>query len=157
MAKTTGRNPGRPKSGTLKKLDPQGSQVAPPAPETLGVIGRAFWLAVFSNAHWLSPELDAYLIEQAAALADDIAEARAEIKTAGRYITNPNGSQQRSPAVVDLERLLISQNALLASLGLTPSDRARLGHAALAAESVMRDLEERRAARLAEQANRLRD
>jgi len=140
----TGRATGRPVATELKKHAPNVSATIPPAPFDLGDHGKAFWEQTFKFATWLTPELDSYLVAQAARLSDDMSEARKEILTNGRYILNPNGSRQRSPAVVDLEKLAVTQNLYLTSLGLTPSDRARLGLAAIAVFDELDLLQQRR-------------
>jgi P27 family predicted phage terminase small subunit len=122
----------------------------PTPPDTLGEDGRRFHAEAWASASWLQPRADRWLVESAAQLVDDMADARAEIARSGRYHTLPNGIQSRSPAAVDLERLAITLNALLASLGLSPADRARLGIATLESESVLMKLERRRADRRAE-------
>ena len=126
MAKT-GRAIGRPTSAGLGSSHPISNSTTPNPPADLGIHGQLFWDTVFEFATWINADLDSYLVAQAARLSDDMAEARRDIATNGRYISNPNGSRQRSPAVVDLEKLITSQNLYLTSLGLTPSDRARLG------------------------------
>ena len=123
----TGRAIGRPAKVGLKQLSEFDRRPAGEPPKDLGIEGRLFWERVFEFATWINADLDSYLVAQAARLSDDMAEARRDIATNGRYISNPNGSRQRSPAVVDLEKLITSQNLYLTSLGLTPSDRARLG------------------------------
>ena len=123
----TGRALGRPTTASISQPMPRSGSLPPAMPEDLGLHGQMFWEAAFKFATWINADLDSYLVAQAARLSDDMAAARADIAVNGRYISNPNGSRQRSPAVVDLEKLITSQSLYLTSLGLTPSDRMRLG------------------------------
>lgn len=141
----TGMSKGRPNTSSLKIGSPFSSSFAPVStPEELNEIGARFWQSVFTSARWLDPALDSYLVLEAALLAQDMAEARAEIRANGRYQSIPNGSTVRSAAVVDLEKLQVQQNAYLSALGLTPSDRARLGLAGYREDNVLVELERRR-------------
>ena len=124
----TGMSKGRPASAALKAQPAiVGSVGSTDAPKDLNPIGEAFWRMVFTSAKWLDPAIDGFIVREAALLAQDMAEARAEVARSGRYQTIPNGSTVRSAAVIDLEKLQVQQNAYLSALGLTPSDRARLG------------------------------
>ena len=124
MAKT-GMSKGRPNAIVMSNnMEPR---IIPTAPEDLNSEGRGFWIRTFSNAQWLDSELDFYSVYLAAKLVDDIAEARIEISKSGRYQVLPNGVTARSAALVDLEHLHTSLNSYLAALGLTPTDRAKLG------------------------------
>ena len=135
---------GRPVAAVLHDLPITPQPVVPVTPESLGEAGAALWVDIFRAAVWLNMALDGYLVEQACLLADDMAQARAEIVSSGRYQTIPNGSTIRAAAVVDLERLAIQQNSYLAALGLTPSDRARLGVQSAAVYDPFKELERRR-------------
>jgi len=124
----TGMGRGRPPAMQLQaqpQFQSDGAAIEPPG--GLNDSGEAFWLTVFAAAKWLDPRLDGFIVREAALLVQDMAEARAEIARSGRYQTIPNGSVVRSAAVVDHEKLQIQLNSYLAVLGLTPSDRNRLG------------------------------
>lgn len=143
MAKT-GMSRGRPVSVALHSLELSKVAVVPDPPASLGVAGRRLWADVFQAAVWLNLALDGYLVEQVALLADDMVAAREEIGRSGTYQRIPNGSLVRSAAVVDLEHLAVQQNAYLSALGLTPSDRARLGVQGVDVDDPLRELERRR-------------
>lgn len=142
----TGMSRGRPSSVVLRSTV-SGAGEIPPCPDVLRDAGQRFWVDVFSAATWLQADLDSHLVTQAAMLADDMTDARAEITLSGRYQTIPNGSTVRSAAVVDLEKLQAQQNAYLSALGLTPSDRARLGVHAWAESDPLTELMRRRESR----------
>jgi hypothetical protein len=142
MAKT-GFTPGRkPITGLLKT--PKSTQEIPTPPEGLGQAGLEFWRVIFTRADWLDPELDGPLVEQAARFSDDLKAARDEVAKHGRYFQIPNGSLVRAAAVVDIEKLTISQNAAISALGITPTDRARLGLLVGKHQDELTELEARR-------------
>jgi len=144
MAKT-GMSKGRPNAIVMSNnMEPR---IIPPAPEDLNSEGRGFWLRTFSNAQWLDNELDFYSVYLAAKLVDDIAEARREISKSGRYQVLPNGVTARSAASVDLEHLHTSLNSYLAALGLTPTDRAKMGITPKPENDALAELARRRLAR----------
>lgn len=70
---------------------------------------------------------------------------------AGRYQVLPNGVTARSAASVDLEHLHVSLNSYLAALGLTPTDRAKMGIAPRQEFDALAELSRRRLARDMEQ------
>lgn len=124
----TGMSRGRPPAMQIQaqaQFQSEGAPLEPP--DGLNEVGQAFWCTVFATAKWLDPRLDGFIVREAALLVQDMNEARAEIARSGRYQTVPNGSTVRSAAVVDHEKLQIQLNSYLAVLGLTPSDRNRLG------------------------------
>lgn len=123
------------------------TRVIPPAPEDLAEAGNKFWLRTFSNAHWLDGEQDFYTVYLASKLIDDIAEAREQITKTGRYQVLPNGVTARSAASVDLEHLHVSLNSYLAALGLTPTDRTKMGIAPRQEFDALAELTRRRQAR----------
>ena len=144
MAKT-GMSKGRPNALVLSNtMEPR---VIPPSPEDLNSEGRSFWLRTFSNAHWLDNELDFYSVYLAAKLVDDISEARLETAKNGRYQVLPNGVTARSAASIDLEHLHTSLNSYLAALGLTPTDRAKMGITPKQENDALAELARRRLAR----------
>ncbi len=144
---------GRPHSVAMN-INPN-TRLIPPTPDDLKPDGARFWIRTYSHAHWLDGELDFYSVYLAAKLVDDIAEARVEISKTGRYQVLPNGVSSRSAASIDLEHLHISLNSYLAVLGLTPTDRAKMGIAPNLENDVLAELSRRRRAReLQNQENR---
>lgn len=144
MAKT-GMSKGRPNALVISS-SPK-ARIIPPVPEDLKLEGSSFWLRTFSNAHWLDNELDFFAVHLAARLVDDIATARLEIAKNGRYQVLPNGVTARTAASIDLEHLHTSLNSYLAALGLTPTDRAKMGIAPKQENDALAELSRRRLAR----------
>ncbi len=91
--------------------------------------------------------MDYHAVYLAAKLFDDIADARLEIANTGRYQVLPNGVTARSAASIDLEHLHISLNSYLAALGLTPTNRAKMGIAQKHESDPLAELSKRRLAR----------
>lgn len=138
----TGMSKGRP-AAVVTALAP-GNRIIPKVPEGLKEAGTQFWDHTFTHAHWLDSDTDFFIVYSAAKVIDDIAIARSEIDKFGRYQKLPNGVVARSAAAIDLEHLLISMNSYLAALGLTPTDRARLGIVVKQQDDVFAELARRR-------------
>jgi hypothetical protein len=106
-------------------------------PEHLLAAGLAFWGSVFQSAHWLWPEVDRSLIVMTADLFDERESLR------GLIDLNPEDTRLRA-ALRALDKQLVSNLSLL---GLTPSDRSRLGLIEVKQQSKLEELMARRAAR----------
>lgn len=112
----------------------------PEPPEGLGELGRGVWERVLTEGKsWVSYKLDTLLV----GLVCDQFEERAELREL--VASNPDQPRLRI-ALRELDKQLVSN---LGTLGLTPTDRARLGFAEVKKESkleeLMRRVEERRA------------
>lgn len=129
--------------GTLRKdrvLSPglsgaliQGDLPAPP--EGLGELGRAVWFQVLTEASvWVSFKLDTFLL----GLLCDQFEERAELREL--VAANPDQPRLRI-GLRELDRAIVGN---LSTLGLTPSDRARMGFVQVKAESKLEALLRRR-------------
>lgn len=109
---------------------------APREPLGLSGEGLAFWGAVW-GCNWISQKSDYYLVLLTA-------EAITEREALKELVASmPENTKARS-ALRELERQIISQLALL---GLSPSDRARLGIAEVKKESKLEELLRRKADR----------
>lgn len=113
----------------------------PEPPEGLGELGRAVWGQVLTEASaWVSFRLDTFLL----GIVCDQFEERASLREL--VIESPDQPRLRI-ALRELDKALVSN---LATLGLTPTDRARLGFVQVKKESKLEALikmqEERRAA-----------
>lgn len=113
----------------------------PEPPEGLGELGRAVWGQVLTEASlWVSFNLDTFLL----GIVCDQFEERAALRQL--VIDQPEQPRLRI-ALRELDKALVSN---LASLGLTPTDRARLGFVQVKKENKLEQLlrlqEERRAA-----------
>lgn len=120
----------------------------PPCPEGLEPPGQRYWADVWVAANgWLSPHMDAPIVEMAARLWDEVGRYRELAKNpllrepivtptgqvvGHRVVANPAVRLQRD-AEKQLERWLVE-------LGLTPSARARLGLVQVRAESKLDSL-----------------
>lgn len=98
----------------------------PEPPEGLGELGRAVWGQVLTEASvWVSYKLDILLL---GILCDQV-EERAELREL--VIASPEQPRLRI-GLRELDKAIISN---LSSLGLTPTDRARLGFIEVKKES----------------------
>lgn len=131
--------PDRVLSPSLKSALIQGEIPQPPA--ALGELGRAIWGQVLTEANaWVSFKLDIFLL----GIVCDQFEERAVL----RELVSQSPDQPRLRiALRELDKALVSN---LATLGLTPTDRARLGFVQVKKESkleeLMRRQDERQAA-----------
>jgi hypothetical protein len=119
----------------------------PEPPEGLGELGRAVWGQVLTEASaWVSFRLDTFLL----GIVCDQFEERASLREL--VIESPDQPRLRI-ALRELDKALVSN---LATLGLTPTDRARLGFVQVRKESKLEQLlkmqEERRATQYPHQA-----
>jgi len=142
LKRATGRSPGRDSGG--RKL-PELAQVTPlpmatkipDAPIDLGVEGKKVWQGCWSLAiTWLSPDSDLEAITNAARLADDLAAARNKFHAT---LDNADGRL--------LSILSKSFADALASLGLDPVSRSRLGVAEVKRVSALDQLIQQRQAK----------
>jgi len=129
--------PDRVLSPTLRATIPQGELPEPPA--GLGELGRAIWGQVLSEASvWVSYKLDTLLL----GIVCDQFEERAELREL--VAASPEQPRLRI-GLRELDKAIVSN---LSSLGLTPTDRARLGFVQVKKESkleeLMRKMEDRR-------------
>ena len=115
----------------------------PEPPEGLGELGRAVWGQVLTEASvWVSYRLDTFLL----GLVCDQFEERAELREL--VAASPDQPRLRI-ALRELDKQLVSN---LASLGLTPTDRARLGFVQVKKESKLEELMRRAESHRAAQA-----
>ena len=129
--------PDRVLSPTLRATIPQGE--LPEPPEGLGELGRAIWGQVLSEASvWVSYKLDTLLL----GIVCDQFEERAELREL--VAASPEQPRLRI-GLRELDKAIVSN---LSSLGLTPTDRARLGFVQVKKESkleeLLRKMEDRR-------------
>ncbi|MEY4409243.1 MAG: hypothetical protein RLZZ138_494 [Actinomycetota bacterium] len=110
----------------------------PQPPEGLGEIGKQVWLQVLSEAStWVSYKLDIFLL----GILCDQFEERATLSE--MVACHPQEPRLRI-ALRELDRAIVSN---LATLGLTPTDRARLGFVQVKSESKLEELMQRKNAR----------
>lgn len=161
---TTGRPVGRPPKPTEVKraLGNPGKRPLPdaptpgtglpavtsvPTPPPLGYDGLELWNRVWSNGKaWLSPQVDYPLVAMLCQAQDEAEEIRRVLAVGEekRYYVLPNGQQVTSPLVKQLKELRVQITGWLAALGLSPTDRARLGIGEVRHEDALDELERRR-------------
>jgi hypothetical protein len=106
----------------------------PEPPEGLGELGRAVWGQVLTEAGvWVSYKLDTLLL----GIVCDQFEERAQLREL--VIASPEQPRLRI-ALRELDKAIISG---LSSLGLTPTDRARLGFVQIKKENKLEELRRR--------------
>jgi hypothetical protein len=106
----------------------------PEPPEGLGELGRAVWGQVLTEASvWVSYKLDTLLL----GIVCDQFEERAELREL--VIASPEQPRLRI-GLRELDKALVSN---LSSLGLTPTDRARLGFVQVKKENKLEELRRR--------------
>jgi hypothetical protein len=105
--------------------------VLPEPPGGLGELGKAIWNQVLTEAgSWVSYKLDTYLL---GILCDQI-EERATLREL--VFDSPDVPRLRI-GLRELDKAIVSN---LSTLGLTPTDRARLGFVQVKSESKLEEL-----------------
>jgi len=130
-------NPGhRPLPSQLETISLPAGTVPPLRP--LGPAGLKLWSDVFSAGEtWISPQSDTQLLQMACEQLDRRASLLALLGEVGF-----NRSDHMT--VLDLEKQIASN---LGTLGLTPTDRSRLGVAEIHKSSKLEEMLEKRARR----------
>lgn len=161
---TTGRPTGRPpKPLEVKRaLGNPGQRPIPDAPGIgegltgvsgvpdapyLDEAGLALWLHVWqAGKSWLAPESDRTIVTLLCQAQDEHEEIRQLISSGEvpRYYVTANGQMVTHPMVTQLGNLRTQMTGWLASLGFSPSDRARLGLAEVRVRDELDDLMKRR-------------
>ena len=127
----------------------------PTPPDDLGERGLELWYHVWTAGQsWLSPQVDSPIITLLCQAQDESEDIRAKLNSGEveRYYILPNGSYVTHPLVVQLKDLRVQSTAWLASLGFSPSDRARLGIGEVRPADALDELNRRREARRAAEA-----
>lgn len=126
-------NPGHrpiPATGELIPLPAANSIPDPGRP--LGKYGRQLWDDVWNiGGVWISPNTDAELLLMTCEMIDERWNLRVKVMTAG--------DPRERRALRDIDRLIVSNLSLL---GLTPTDRTRLGVAEVKRVSKLEELKQ---------------
>lgn len=155
-----GRLPGPPPTPTEQKRRtgnpgkrplPVPTAALPPAPREsleplrpLAEAGRALWDRTWHiSAAWISSDTDVELLQLTCELLDERQFRRAEVLA---MLSEGIYCKDQSAALRTIEAAIVSN---LQTLGLTPTDRARLGVAEVMAQSTLDKLRERQAQRRA--------
>jgi len=116
----------------------------PKAP-TLSKPGRDLWSVVWGEAgDWLAPS-DRPAVELLCTLADERASWLRLAAEQGLTSTSRHGTMRIHPAVMEARALAGQMITLLSLLGLSPSDRARLGLVEVRKMTGLADVAARRA------------
>lgn len=133
-------NPGKrplPDKSAVVSLSPVGDVV----PDSLGIDGRRFWVAALESARpWLA-ESDRHLLLLTAQAFDRRAFFLAQLSEQGWAIVTDKGYPYKNPLVQALTDLEKQIGNWLSLLGLTPSDRSKLGVAEVKARSKIEEMQ----------------
>lgn len=118
--------------------------VGVPEPPALERAGADLWGQIWTEAgDWLAPS-DRPAVELLCTLADERASWLRLAGAEGLTSTSRHGTTRIHPAIAEARALAGQMIALLSLLGLTPSDRARLGLVEVKKMSGLADLAARR-------------
>ena len=138
-------NPGKRALPALASVTPLRAAVEP-APEHLGPEGRALWETVSRAAVWLAPS-DLPTLTLLCELADRRADFVQRLDASGPVLINPSGRMVANPLVGMLSTLEKRMSEIMSSLGLTPTDRSRMGVAEVRATTAFEAMLRKRAER----------
>jgi P27 family predicted phage terminase small subunit len=117
------------------------------APIILGPAGRDMWLKMNASAHWLG-ESDSLAVMMLCQKADRRQEILDRLETEPLVLVPENGSRaQPNPLVTMLDQVEKDMVTLLSLLGMTPTDRSRLGLAEVKKQSTLEKLRAQRASK----------
>jgi len=102
------------------------TKLASSPPKNLGEEGKRVWTTVVTFAHWIGPT-DAFTLELLATYADRRRKIQEELLIEGEVLTGQNGGKYLNPKTTLLISLDEKTIKLFSLLGLTPTDRTRLG------------------------------
>lgn len=137
-------NPGkRPLPSALVALAPVPVSVEPP--DTLGDEGAREWRHVLEHARWIGPS-DLRNLRLYCEALDRRSDLLAELSSQGYVLYTDKGYAYQNPALGALATTEVQLTKWLSLLGLTPSDRSRLGVAEVKAQSTLEQLAAKRAA-----------
>ena len=115
-------------------------------PDTLGDEGAREWRHVLAHCRWIGPSDLRNLLLYCEAL-DRRSLLLAEVASQGHVLYTDKGYAYLNPAVGAVQTTEAQITKWLSLLGLTPSDRSRLGVAEVKAASTLESLAARRAGR----------
>lgn len=137
-------NPGRHKLPEPLAIVPTTNGL-PASPPDLGPAGLDLWRQIWSTAaEWLAPS-DVPLVGLLAQFADERARWLAEAEAEGITHTTRHGTIRIHPGIGEARKLEAAIVQVLSLLGLSPSDRARLGLTEVRKLSGLAELAARRA------------
>jgi P27 family predicted phage terminase small subunit len=126
------------------------SEGIPVPPADLTEDGLACWNHTWESCRtWLSPESDRTIITLFCHVYGEHEEIRKRLLSGEyeRVYTHSNGAVVTSPWVTQLKELRVQLSSWIAAIGLSPSDRSRLGLSEVRVRDEMDELERRRLGR----------
>lgn len=150
----TGRPTGRPrkpagKTTTSITYSDEVMEKIPAIPEGIGEDGEILWHKIWASAHGWLMEADAVTILELCQIYDEKELYRRAISLGSvpRVYKMTNGALAPHPYVNLLKDARAQINSILASLGFTPADRAKIGAMESLAEDPLVDLIKRKTER----------
>jgi P27 family predicted phage terminase small subunit len=101
-------------------------RLSPPLPDGLGERGVVEWAKVWDAGWWLKPDQDYHWVEMLARAYDDIEAFRGQVRREGRLARGSMGQVVAHPLIGEARKCEVVIMRCLATLGFSPSDRARL-------------------------------
>lgn len=135
-------NPGQRRLPELK-------QVVALVPATLepplecGPAGAQVWSKVLSECRWVGRS-DLLALQDLCVLVDERDAMRKKVEAEGTVLVSHTGSFQAHPLLSHIRDLTKQIHGLFASMGLTPSDRGRIGLGEVQAQSKIEQLAAKR-------------
>ena len=123
---------------TLQQLEP---------PETLGADGLAFWQAAMRTCGYWLADSDQALLRMTAEAFDRRAFLLSVLASEGWHVVTDKGYPYKHPLVAPLADLEAQIGKWLGQLGMTPTDRTRMGVAEVQAVSKLEAIQARAAKR----------
>lgn len=121
------------------------SAKVPPAPATLGDLGRESWLRMWTAGQaWLSMQTDCAPMTRLCELYDEREEMRAVIAAEGYLTEGSMGQWVPNPLIAQVRKVEGEILRLEIECGFTPAARARLGYAEVKRVSKLDELMSRR-------------
>lgn len=109
------------------------------APAHLGDVGRAAYLHVVSTCPWVGAS-DVFSLVKMCEMLDEVAVWQRDIEARGMVLETPNGTLQAHPLIAHVRDARKQIFALASLLGLSPSDRGRIGAGEVQAKSKLQAL-----------------
>jgi P27 family predicted phage terminase small subunit len=146
----TGRSPGRDAGGRPLPepvvdvlADAAG---APPAPASLKAAGRDEWQRLWTAGRgWLSPELDAMVMERLCQNHDLRQEMLAYVERDGLTVAGYKGQPRPHPLLSEIRALESEMRRVEVECGFTPASRSKLGCSEVRRVSKLDEMRRRRA------------
>lgn len=131
-------NPGHQKLPKLAAVSVLPSVSAEP-PSHLGAAGRVAYQHVVESCPWVGLS-DLFSLVKMCEMLDEIADWQRDIDERGIVFVTPNGTLQAHPLIAHIRDARKQVFSLASLLGLSPSDRGRIGAGEVQAKSKLQAL-----------------